>query len=60
MEMSTYAGIVSDALKFVNQSKQKINDMRPMEGETTKAEATTKNGVYQLVGYSSNRGINVR
>ena len=46
VEMSTNAGIVSDALKFVNQSKQKINDMRPIEGETTKAEATTKNGVY--------------
>jgi hypothetical protein len=46
MEMSTNAGIVSDALKFVNQSKEKLDSMRPPEGQTTEAEATTKNGVY--------------
>ena len=31
MEMSTNAGIVSDALKFVNQSKQKINTMQKID-----------------------------
>jgi len=34
MEMSTNAGIVSDALKFVNQSKEKINTMRSQIWET--------------------------
>ena len=34
MEISTNAGIVSDALKFVNQSKEKINTMRSQMWET--------------------------
>src|SRR5919108_3205303 len=49
MEMSTNAGIVSDALKFVNQSKEKINDMQKQteeETEETKEESTTTSGVY--------------
>jgi transposase len=47
MEMSTNDGIVSDALKFVNQSKEKIDSMRPTVGETTEAEeAATTNGIY--------------
>src|ERR671924_1493101 len=29
MDMSTNAGIVSDALKFVNQSEKKINGLQP-------------------------------
>src|SRR5215208_1638437 len=31
MELCTNAGIVSDALKFVNQSKQKIDSLQPEE-----------------------------
>ena len=53
MEMSTNAGIVSDALKFVNQSEKKINNMQKQtadeteeEIETETEEATTANGVY--------------
>src|ERR671924_939775 len=46
MEMSTNAGIVSDALKFVTQSKEKIDNLRPETKETetqetTEAESTT-------------------
>ena len=53
MDMSTNAGIVSDALKFVNQSEKKINNMQKQtadeteeEIETETEEATTANGVY--------------
>jgi hypothetical protein len=48
MEMSTNAGIVSDALKFVNQSKEKINTMQKQTAEETEEteEATTTSGVY--------------
>src|SRR5215208_6323749 len=51
LEMSTNAGIVSDALKFVNQSKQKIDSLQPEEKtgpetETETEEATTTSGVY--------------
>jgi hypothetical protein len=46
MEMSTNAGIVSDALKFVNQSKEKINTMRSQIWETETEETTTTNGVF--------------
>ena len=48
LEMSTNAGIVSDALKFVTQSEQKINTMRSQskpETEETEEETTTS-GVY--------------
>ena len=45
MEMSSNAGIVSDALKFVNQSQKRIDTMRP-EANTETEEATTTNGVY--------------
>jgi hypothetical protein len=31
LEMSTNAGIVSDALKFVNQSKQKIDTLQKLD-----------------------------
>ena len=44
LEMSTNAGIVSDALKFVNQSKEKIDTMRSGIEETQ--EVTTTSGVY--------------
>jgi DNA-binding transcriptional regulator LsrR (DeoR family) len=40
MEMSTNAGIVSDALKFVNQSQQKINTMQKQTAEETETEET--------------------
>ena len=43
--MSTNAGIVSEALKFVNQSKEKISTMRS-EIEETQEETTTTSGVY--------------
>ena len=50
MEMSTNAGIVSDALKFVNQSKQKINTMQKIDEriEAIDEEDTTPttNGVF--------------
>jgi transposase len=49
MEMSTNAGIVSDALKFVNQSEKKLDSIRPIQEkeETTEAEATTTtHGIY--------------
>jgi hypothetical protein len=48
MEMSTNAGIVSDALKFVNQSEKKINGMQKQTAEETETEeeATTTSGVY--------------
>ena len=50
MDMSTNAGIVSDALKFVNQSEKKIDDMQKQtESEIKEEEETTKsttNGVY--------------
>jgi hypothetical protein len=48
MEMSTNAGIVSDALKFVNQSKEKISNLQPeiKTEDATEAEATTTSGVY--------------
>jgi hypothetical protein len=36
MEMSTNAGIVSDALKFVNQSKEKISTMQKQTAEGSK------------------------
>jgi len=45
MDLCTNAGIVSDALKFVNHSKEKINSMRP-EANTETEEATTTSGVY--------------
>jgi hypothetical protein len=42
MDMSTNAGIVSDALKFVNQSEKKIDTLKQTEEtEETKEEATT-------------------
>ena len=48
LEMSTNAGIVSDALKFVNQSKEKINDMQKQTAEekTEEETETTTSGVY--------------
>jgi hypothetical protein len=46
MELCTNAGIVSDALKFVNQSERKINNMRSEIEETETEEATTTNGVF--------------
>jgi hypothetical protein len=48
MEMSTNAGIVSDALKFVNQSKEKISNLQPeiKTEDATEAKATTTSGVY--------------
>ena len=47
MEMSTNAGIVSDALKFVNQSQQKINTMQKQTAEETETETEeAANGVY--------------
>src|SRR5215208_645142 len=51
LEMSTNAGIVSDALRFVNQSKKKINDMQKQTAEEKKTEeekteTTTTSGVY--------------
>jgi IS30 family transposase len=48
LEMSTNAGIVSDALKFVNKSKEKINNMQKQTAEETETESeeTTTNGVY--------------
>jgi hypothetical protein len=49
MDLCTNAGIVSDALKFVSQSKEKTNTLRPeietAEEETT-TTTTTTNGVY--------------
>ena len=38
MDMSTNAGIFSDALKFVNQSKEKINNMQKQTEETETEE----------------------
>jgi predicted transcriptional regulator len=48
MEMSTNAGIVSDALKFVNtmQSKERINGMQKQTEPETEEEATTSSGIY--------------
>jgi hypothetical protein len=55
MDISTNAGIFSDALKFVNQSKEKINNMQKQTEETEteeeeeeeeEEEATTTNDVY--------------
>jgi len=46
MEMSTNAGIVSDALKFVNQSKEKIRTMRSQSEPETEEETTTTSDVY--------------
>jgi predicted transcriptional regulator len=50
MELCTNAGIVSDALKFVNQSREKINTLRPQtkteETEIETEETTTTSGVY--------------
>jgi hypothetical protein len=50
LDMSTNAGIVSDALKFVNQSEKKINDMQRQTAEETETEtgeeATATSGVY--------------
>ena len=49
MEMSTNAGIVSDALKFVNQSEKKINNMQKQTAEETEeaeSETTTVSSVY--------------
>ena len=45
MDMSTNAGIVSDALKFVNQSQQKIDALKKIE-KTETEEATDTDGVY--------------
>jgi hypothetical protein len=48
MEMSTNAGIVSDALKFVNQSEKKIDSMQSVieEESAEETETTTTSGVY--------------
>jgi hypothetical protein len=48
MEMSTNADIVSDALKFVNQSKEKISSMQKQTIEETEETETEEaaNGVY--------------
>src|SRR5919108_5058304 len=41
LEMSTNAGIVSDALKFVNQSEKKINGLQP---KSKLEDSTGQNG----------------
>jgi hypothetical protein len=49
LDMTTNAGIVSDALKFVNQSQQRINSMQPQQTEAKsepETEEATINGVY--------------
>jgi hypothetical protein len=48
MEMSTNAGIVSDALKFINQSKEKISSMQKQTIEETEETETEEaaNEVY--------------
>ena len=47
LEMSTNAGIVSDALKFVTQSERKINTLKKLDERIESIEEeTTTSGVY--------------
>ena len=49
LDMTTNAGIVSDALKYVTQKKEQINTLQKLDERieaTEEEEATTTSGIY--------------
>jgi hypothetical protein len=46
MDLSTNAGIVSDALKFVTQKQEQINTLQKIDGRIGEEEETTTNAVF--------------
>ena len=46
LDMSTNAGIVSDALKYVTHQKEQVNELQKLEEQLTEDEATTTSGIY--------------
>ena len=47
LDMSTNAGVVSDALKYVTHQKQQVNELQKLEEQLTEEEeATTTSGIY--------------
>ena len=48
LDMSTNAGIVSDALKYVTQKTEQVNILQKLDEriEITEEEATTTSGIY--------------
>jgi hypothetical protein len=48
LDMSTNAGVVSDALKYVTQKTEQVKELEKLEGqlEAEEEEATTTSGIY--------------
>ena len=46
LDMSTNAGVVSDALKYVTHRKEQVNELQKLEEQLTEEEATTTSGIY--------------
>lgn len=46
LDMSTNAGVVSDALKYVTQKTEQINALQKLDEQLTEEEATTTSGIY--------------
>ena len=46
LDMSTNAGVVSDALKYVTHQKEQVNELQKLEEQLTEEEATTTSGIY--------------
>ena len=45
LDMSTNAGVVSDALKYVTHQKEQVNELQKLD-EQLEEQATTTNGIY--------------
>ena len=45
LDMSTNAGVVSDALKYVTQKTEQVNELQKLD-EQLEEQATTTNGIY--------------
>ena len=46
LDMSTNAGIISDAMKYVTQKTEQVNALQKLDEQITEEEATTTSGIY--------------
>ena len=46
LDMSTNAGIISDAIKYVTQKTEQVNALQKLDEPLTEEEATTTSGIY--------------
>ena len=46
LDMSTNAGVVSDALKYVTHQKEQVNELQKLDEQLTEEETTTTSGIF--------------